>query len=52
MGSPVIINMINVTSSRPELISQNCLTVVMEHIECQKQPKDTGEEKYDEEMLT
>lgn len=35
--------------------SQNCLTVVIEHMEgtaqCQKQP-DTGEEKYNAEMLT
>jgi hypothetical protein len=56
MGRPVIINKINVTSSRPEIIIQNCLTVVLEHMEgtaqCQKQPEDTGEEKYDAEMLT
>ena len=56
MCSPVIINKINVTSSRSEIISQNCLTVVMEHMDgmaqCQKQPEDTGEEKYDAEMLT
>lgn len=56
MGRPAIINEINVTSSRPEIISQNCLSVVMEHMDgmsqCQKQPEDTGEEKYDAEMLT
>jgi hypothetical protein len=55
MGRPVIINKVNVTSSRPEIISQNCLTVVMEHMEetsqCQKQLEDTGEEKYGAEML-
>jgi hypothetical protein len=33
MGRLVIINKVNVTSSRPEIISQNCLTVVMEHME-------------------
>jgi len=56
MGMPVIINKVNVTSSRPEIISQNYLTVVTEHMEgtaqCQKQPQDIGEEKYDAETLT
>jgi hypothetical protein len=55
MGRLVIINKVNVTSSRPVIISQNCLTMVMEHMkgtaQCQKQPQNTGEGKYDAEML-
>jgi hypothetical protein len=43
----------NITSYRPEIISQSCSTLFMEHMEemaqCHKQPEDTG--KDNAEML-